>query len=107
MNLRTIILSMLLTVAFTIGSVSAGHEPECVPESANPEDINQVDVGDATFYIEERDSELGPVPGSGLFFGGGTWIYEESNGLPGMQRGGSGETVTDESCGHGPDTLIF
>lgn len=34
------------------------------------------------------------------------WIYEESNGLPGLQRDDSVVSGT-ETCGAGPDTIVF
>lgn len=60
-----------------------------------------IDTG-AGIYIDAR----GPNQG--------TWIYQESNGLPGLQRGGASSFVPDnnERCidedetGAGADTLI-
>ena len=56
----------------------------------------------------------------GRQFGEGTWLYEESNGLPGLQAGGlsmpiclgenvcvlGGEQIEDETCGAGSDLLL-
>ena len=78
--------------------------PPCEPTSADPTTYNVVDVLGTTFYAEERGNPLGtspPVPGSGLLLGQGTWVYEESNGWPGLQRAG-----LDETCGFGGDALV-
>lgn len=43
---------------------------------------------------------------------GGQWVYMESNGVSGLQRGGSGGVTTlsasDEHCGGAnPDTIVY
>ena len=38
--------------------------------------------------------------------GDGTWVYEESNGLPGLQIGGPDESAEWKACKN-PDTLVF
>ena len=58
----------------------------------------------------------------GFVLADGTWIYVESNGVDGLQRGGSSgpclpsedlcltsgvDPINDENCGHGPDTIVF
>lgn len=45
-----------------------------------------VSAGPATFYVDDRDYADLDNDGEA----GGIWIYEESNGLSGLQRGGSG-----------------
>jgi hypothetical protein len=53
-------------------------------------------------YIHER----GDPPGTGYVAGGGTWIYEEANGIDGLQIGGSGEDAAYTACLN-PDFLVF
>jgi hypothetical protein len=58
-------------------------------------------------YVQDRPGP-GQQWGTGLVTpgGGGTWIYEESNGIPGLQVGGVGESSEYVACLK-PDTLIF
>jgi hypothetical protein len=122
--MRTLILVAvgLLTIA-PFGA--ANHDAGCVPGGADPATYNVIvsPLDGRTFYIEERGDPLGaPVPGSGFLLGDGTWTWEETNGLPGLQRGGEercypsddlcifievGLGPEDENCGHGPDRLIL
>lgn len=51
-------------------------------------------------YLQDR----GDPPGTGFALGDGTWIYEESNGIAGLQVGAAGDGFSD--CAS-PDTLIF
>lgn len=53
-------------------------------------------------YIHER----GSPPGTGYVAGDGTWIYEESNGIAGLQLGGPDEDAAYTGCVN-PDTLVF
>ena len=53
-------------------------------------------------YIHER----GDPPGTGYVDGDGTWVYEESNGIDGLQVGGSGEAAAYVACLN-PDFLVF
>ncbi len=105
MQTKTIAMTLALALFAFTGVGSAAEEP-CTVTSADPASV--ITVGD--IYIEDRDGA--GVPGSGLIVGGGTWVYQESNGLPGLQRGGSSaigeeDSVNDETCGAMPDTLIF
>lgn len=66
-------------------------------------------AGGAT-YVEDRGNRgpLGPMPG--LVDGGGTWVYRESNGMPGLQRGGISPLGDPDPCPDGgapPDTLLL
>jgi len=110
----------------------------CTPGQADPATYNVIDltgVGDHYYYLEERDTGLPPVPGSGFVLANGTWLYYEENGLGGLQRGGIGLTgdcfpghgtippdpngdlipcliidedpITDENCGTSPDHIVF
>ncbi len=60
-----------------------------------------IEIPGAGLYLHER----GDPPGTGQL-SGGTWIYEESNGVDGMQLGGAGESAAYVDCVN-PDTLIF
>lgn len=62
------------------------------------------DIG-GLVYVDNRDYFwLGAPEGHG-----GLWIYVESNGQPGMQRGGSSLSGEADSCQESgnPDMLIF
>lgn len=54
-----------------------------------------------TLYLHER----GNPPGTGFVAGDGTWVYEETNGLAGLQLGGPDDS-TYSHCAN-PDLLIF
>lgn len=59
---------------------SATHEP------CHATTFMQIDVpGVATFYYDDR-SDLPPVPGV-IVGPDGTWLWQETNGEPGLQRG--------------------
>jgi PKD repeat protein len=65
----------------------------------------------AGHYLNDRPGSLpvvgGDAPyGTGFVTGGGTWVYEESNGVPGLQIGTSAEAANYTKCAN-PDTLIF
>ncbi len=93
MNTRIFALAMALFLA--------------VPMMANAEgECNRPDaVAIEGYYVDDRPGDGTPW-GSGLLTGGGTWVYEESNGMPGLQVGGEGETEEYAGC-ENPDTLIF
>jgi hypothetical protein len=132
------ILFVLLGLAMTVPSMASAED--CYPEYAPYCSYNWYVVAGERYYVEERNSPqclLGaPVPGAGTV-SGGTWIYQESNGIAGLQRGGVGylgdyfppacdlnwelypqhgtypclitqwDYINDENCGNGPDTLIM
>jgi hypothetical protein len=114
---------------------TATHDTGCVFTFADPASTNVIvsPLDGRTFYDEERGNPLGvPVPLSGFFIGPGpeplagqgTWLYEETNGLANLQRGGIGLTgscfpadgdlcllidedpIEDENCTHGRDAII-
>ncbi len=73
--------------------------------------IGSGQAGSTTFYVDDRNE----------LFGNGLWIYEESNHIDGLQRGGGSilnpydraaglpednEICWDDST-NGPDALIF
>ena len=60
-----------------------------------------VPVGGNTFYVQNRATPDKPVD---------VWTYQESNGVPGLQVGGTsivlGGLDVDDCHGSNPDTLI-
>jgi hypothetical protein len=110
-----------IVLALVAPLTAATHDTGCVITSwQGPVSVIVSPVDGRSFYIIE-DSPPG-VPGGGLP-GDGIWVYEESNGLGGIQRGGVGLTgsclppepfclligadpIIDETCGHGPDRLV-
>lgn len=111
-------LALVAMVLLMLPIGTAEGDPPCTPTSADPATYEILPIPGKTFYHEERNSPAGPsFPGLGFLLGDGTWVYEESNGLPGLQRGGSSldvewfafntDSVNDETCGAGPDTLYF
>lgn len=144
---RTIAWVGLVMGALTTMSVSATHVADCVPGQADPQMVRTIPVpnSDLTswrFYYVFEDSPnpllVDPVlvPGGGILAGEGTFIYEEWNGLVGLQRGGSplnpyfppgcdlnpdwkptdgtipcisydADPANDENCHAGPDLLIW
>ncbi len=82
---------VLAPLALLLPLALATHDSGCVYTSADPSTVNVFDTPlFGRLYDEERDNPVGtqpPVPGSGFLLGGGTWLRQESNGLPGMQRG--------------------
>ena len=127
--MKTLAMFAALAVAASIVPlVNADHDIGCEPTSADPATYNIVDLPDGTrLYVEERAvpepaNTNPPIPGSGFVLADGTWIYQESNGVDGLQRGGTSipclpaedpclvtgvDPVNDENCGHGPDTILF
>lgn len=121
MHARRLLILLTLAVLPTVPA-----DPGCEPTAADSSTVNVVPIQGATYYLEERET-MGPLqtspvlPGSGLLLGQGTWAYRESNGLPGLQRGGPGMTicsptaplcvrpasdpVEDEACGAPADEL--
>jgi len=59
-------------------------------------------VGAGGFYVDDRNYALG----------NGVWVYQESNGIDNLQRGGSSQIVPDDNeicyddSDAGPDTLL-
>ncbi len=109
MNLRYLIVAVsLLTVAFTSVSAVATHDESDCELGSPPGEVIVIPTGESDtrgdLYVNDRPGEGAPV-GTGLVTGGGTWIYEESNGIPGLQTEDS--TSSQELCGHEPDLLHF
>lgn len=61
-----------------------------------------IEIPGTGHYLHER----GDPPGTGFVLGDGTWIYEESNGVEGLQLGGAAEGAAYVDCVN-PDHLVF
>jgi hypothetical protein len=100
-----------LTISVSSGGGSGGGGGEELPW-ATVDELGQCHA--ANGFIEEvgpgwiHDRTTLPVPLTGLADpnGGGTWVYEESNGVPGLQLGGPDEDGPYQGCAN-PDTLVF
>lgn len=98
--------------ASTNVTVSSGADPAAPAETS--EDAWAVFNADGTcdakgefalpggMYVHER----GDPPGTGFANGDGTWVYEESNGIAGLQVGGAAESGAYVNCAN-PDHLVF
>ena len=88
--MRRTIFGLALLAALALPAANATHEEsDCEVTSTQP-DVDVVGV----LYVD-RDTHWPE------YF----WIYQESNGVPGLQRGD--EIEKSETCGHGPDTIVF
>lgn len=130
----------IVAIAVIVQGGYAMHTSGCVPEAADSSTYTMVTPPDGgTYYVEERpnDGSSGsgsgydveppmapPPPAWGFLVGDGTYVYEEGNGVPGLQRGDEGalgpclvtilvfcilsqiDQVADENCGHGPDRAL-
>lgn len=109
MNLRYLLIAAsLLAVAFTSVSAVATHETTDCELGSPPGEVIVIPSGESDIrgdiYLNDRPGQGAPV-GTGLITGGGTWIYEEFNGIPGLQTDDS--TSSQEICGHESDLLHF
>ena len=90
-----LVLSVVLALASPVG---AEH---CTGPQQSEHELTTCVAGMFPCYYVDNDA-CSPECGPGL----NVWIYEESNGWPGLQRG---DEVDDDTC-HGmiePDTVIF
>ena len=85
MKLRILVAGMALGALLVPMSA---HAADPCKKGVEGRGTKQVDLpnGD-TYYVDDR----GSVTGSG------TWIYKESNGIPGLQRGGTSDIVPDDT----------
>lgn len=84
--MRVIILAaMLLAPAALASHAPAGR---CDSDGSPALGIVQVNAGPETFYVDDRGQN-------------GLWIYRESNGMDGLQRGGASPYVPDQ-----PETCV-
>jgi hypothetical protein len=126
---------LCVLAAFFVLPNAGAHERSCTPTAADPSTYTVVDLqpaGGDVYYVEDRGAGnwmidppiTPPPPGWGFFFGDGTSAYQESNDIPGLQRGGlicfpsnvhqalpclimDEQVPSDQTCGQGPDRLIF
>lgn len=90
----------LAMVAFLVAPATASAT-ECGDEAT-------LDIA-GTFYVDDR----GDPVGTGLLTGGGTWLFMESNGESGLQRGDTNSPIPGSAdadyahCSDNPDTVIF
>lgn len=137
-------LKMIAVIVLAIAPVAGASHPACTPEAASwstytfqclpVDDQNDMDPHAECIYFEERGGiavvfggDAYVVPGSGYALGDGSWQYDETWAVNGLQRGGIGvfgdyfppgcdpdstcilideDPITDENCGHGPDVAI-
>src|SRR5688572_13042402 len=110
-------------LGLSMNGIGIGGSQGCFPTSPNPATVNTFSdpLTGNLYYIEVRGSSIPtspPLPGSGLLLGQGTWVYQETNGLWDLQRGGVGamgtcfppmppcllvgqDPLTDVNCGAG------
>lgn len=83
------ILGLVLTLAIIASAFAM------TPASADCEVVGK-QLAAGGFYVEVRDG------------GGSVWLYEESNGLEGLQRGGSSWILSDDNdtCNDIPDGFV-
>lgn len=102
MNKTLLVAALMLPV----GMLAAPALGAVTPGTCNATVFVTLTTPVGTFYIEDRGGAfVGPaqqvfIPGNpvlngylqnnrpGYGFGSGTWIYQEGNGVPGLQRGG-------------------
>jgi hypothetical protein len=100
LNLKTPFMIVMLSATLVVPFVAADAHGDC--DAKGNIALGIVDIGGVA-YIDDRNYLLG----------NGIWLYVESNGTPGLQRGGSSPIVPDdnENCFDdsetGPDLLIF
>jgi hypothetical protein len=72
----------LVAAAIVLGTSGLGGGARAQCETST---FLEIQLGITTLYYDDR-SELPPAPGA--VFGGGTYIYMESNSVEGLQTGG-------------------
>lgn len=96
---------VILSILFVVAIAFPASANECVPTSSHPEvDLTPVGFdldGDGSPTIWYVDNDLCQLDGCALSI----WFYEESNGIPGLQRS---DEVKDDTCGGAieGDTII-
>lgn len=109
-----------LLMVLLVPPAMATHDEGCVPEgTANAITLGFGGIGSGTYYLEPRPLILA----LGILVSE-WWLYEETNGVPWLQRGGIGllgssfppsplpgvisneDPINDENCGHGRDRVI-
>jgi hypothetical protein len=80
---KTLVLALL---AATVVMPFAAHASTGDCDSKGTPALGEVSIGGA-FYIDDRNYLLG----------NGLWVYQESNGIDNLQRGGSSQIVPDDN----------
>ncbi len=94
--------TLLLPLAFALALANPVGADHCTTWSTDPDvelDTNPTGVG-PRYYVDNDPVNLPCCPF------GSWWVYEESNGIPGLQRS---DEERDDTC-HGmirADTIIF
>lgn len=90
---------IILVVALLLpGLAGASHQSEwCEPRTTEAE--VDVEIAGGRYYVDSVPQQDWPITSA-------IWIYEESNGVPGLQRR---DALQDDTCGHPElgDTIIF
>jgi hypothetical protein len=98
--------NVTVTVTAAAGAGTGGGAKETDWATINADGTcdakGEIAIPGAGLYVHER----GDPPGTGFAAGDGTWVYEETNGLPGLQIGGPDESDAYIACLN-PDTIVF
>src|SRR5688572_27227927 len=96
-----------LAIAFLLASPATAFHCETWSTSRPELTIDGSPAGGPTYYVDAVCGIVGFVTNHAFGCGDGAiWVYEESNGIPGQQRG---DEAADDTC-HGaivPDTIVF
>ena len=84
----------IFTLSATPASADCDDSDGSVPGTSGS--VMAVTAGPSTFYVDDRDWFDLDDDGQA----GGIWIYEESNGQDGLQRGGMNWALDDTGVGH-------
>ena len=94
---KTLIVALVAAFAATPLAAHAA-EGRCDSDGAPALGIVQIDLPDgSTYYVDDRNFVLG----------NGIWLYEESNSIGFLQRGGASDIVPDdpEICVDDPEVI--
>jgi len=84
--------ALLLTV-IAAGSLCAPLAARAAKDPCQFSNVLTIKTAAATFYVDDRADA---PPQLGLTSGNGTWMYMESNGIEGLQRGGQSVVLGDQ-----------
>jgi hypothetical protein len=80
------ILSYVLAIA-PFAWADPNDDPNCGPDGNIALGVVEIDTPAGTFYVDDRNYLLG----------NGIWLYQECNGIDGLQRGGSSPILPDDN----------
>lgn len=101
----------ILATCLLVPVVTADDWGDC--EVGTGAGFHRVDAPTSTYYLDDRGYSPYTITVGGVVVreGSGVWIYEESNDIPGLQRGGNaaltGDAETCETRDVTPDRLLF